>query len=64
MAGEGKAGQNPYVGIAAVVGGITVGMMALILLWAEGSEWIIVPVVLCMTLFGIMLGYYASKDKN
>ena len=34
MSSEGKTSHNPYVGIAAVVGGITVAMIAMILFHA------------------------------
>ena len=64
MSDQQKKEPPPYVGIAAVVGGITIGMIAMILLWAEGSEWIVVPVVACMSLFGSVLGYYAGKNNE
>ena len=64
MSDQQKKEPPPYVGIAAVVGGITIGMIAMILLWAEGSEWIVVPVVAFMSLFGSVLGYYAGKNNE
>ena len=61
MSSEDKGKNSPYVGIAGVIGGITIAMIAMILIFAENDEWIIVPVVLFMSLFGTMLGYFASK---
>lgn len=53
--------SNPYMGIAAVIGGLTLIMIALIVLFVPDSSWIIVPVVIFMALLGMSLGKFASK---
>lgn len=54
-------GDNPQVAIGASVGGITLVMIIVIVLFAKGSEWIIPIVVGAMAFMGIMLGLFAKK---
>ncbi|MFW6230454.1 MAG: hypothetical protein ACOC32_00325 [Nanoarchaeota archaeon] len=58
-----KEKDDPFVGIAAVVGGTTIGMIALIVIFASQYAWVIGPVVLAMALMGIGLGYFRAKKK-
>ncbi|MFH1510843.1 MAG: phosphatase PAP2 family protein, partial [Candidatus Woesearchaeota archaeon] len=56
-----KQGKSPYPGIAGAVGGTTIAMIALVVVFASSQAWVILPIVLFMSLLGIMLGYFASK---
>jgi hypothetical protein len=58
-----KDEKNPLVGIAGVIGGTTIAMIALIVIFASSSAWVIAPVVVFMSLLGIMLGHFASRKK-
>lgn len=49
------------MGIAAIIGGLTLIMIALIVLFIPNSAWIIVPIVIFMALLGMSLGKFASK---
>lgn len=57
------AEKNPYVGIAGAVGGTTIAMIALIVIFANEHAVVIAPVVFCMALMGILLGFFASRKK-
>ncbi len=52
-----------FSGIAGAIGGTTIGMIAVISLWASYHAWVIVPVVGFMTLLGISLGYMQYKSN-
>ncbi len=58
-----KKEENPYVGIAGAVGGLTVAMVAIIAIFANQNIWVVAPVVASMSLLGILLGYFASKKR-
>ena len=55
--------KSPFVGIAGAIGGVTVAMVALIVIFSPGSAWVIAPIVFCMAVLGITLGYFASKKS-
>lgn len=59
-----KRSDDEFAGIAAVVGGTTTGMIALIVIFANHAAWIIAPVVAAMALMGIGLGYFKSIQKK
>lgn len=58
-----KEDKNPYPGIAGAIGGTTIAMIALIVIFASQYAWVTVPIIAFMSLLGIMLGYFASKKK-
>jgi hypothetical protein len=53
---------NPVAQVAGRIGGTTVAMIALIMIFGEGFRWVAFPVAFAMAIFGIFLGYYASKQ--
>ena len=59
---EEEDGGGPYTTIAAVVGGIALAMVALVVLFADQSAWIILPMVGFMAVLGVGLGYFASRE--
>ena len=58
-----KGDKNPQVGIAGAIGGTTIVMIALVVIFANVHAWVIAPIVGFMALLGIFLGYSASKKK-
>ena len=58
-----KEEKSDYVGIAGTVGAFSVALVALIVIFAKEWAWTIPLVVFCMCLLGIILGYYAKKQK-
>ena len=58
-----KSDDDAFVGIAAVVGGTTCGMIALIVIFVGESAWVAAPVALAMATMGIGLGYFRMKKK-
>ncbi|MFP4117603.1 MAG: hypothetical protein ACLFTR_01640 [Candidatus Woesearchaeota archaeon] len=57
-----KDESKDFSGIAGAIGGTTIGMIAVIVIWASYAAWIIIPVVGFMTLLGISLGYMQYKS--
>jgi hypothetical protein len=55
--------DDPIVSIAATISSLTVGMIALIVLFANLYAWTIPLVVLIMAVFGISLAYISKKYK-
>ncbi|MFH1132992.1 MAG: hypothetical protein V1735_00730 [Nanoarchaeota archaeon] len=55
--------QNPLVSIAGSVGGITVAMIALVVIFARDQAWVIAPIVVAMAFLGVMLGHFATKKR-
>lgn len=55
--------KNPMAGIAGVIGGTTIAMIALVLIFSPVNAWVIAPIVASMAVLGIFLGYFASKKK-
>ena len=53
--------KNQFVSIASSVGGITLAMVAVILVFANDHAWLVAPVVACMAFMGTMLGFFAKK---
>jgi predicted membrane channel-forming protein YqfA (hemolysin III family) len=66
MAKENKkdCAKNPYTGIAGVIGGTTIAMIALIVIFAPVYAWTVVLVVISMAILGIALGAFASKKNK
>lgn len=52
---------NKFVKIAGSIGGLMVGMAALVLIFAPNQAWILIYIVVAMAVMGIFLGYFASK---
>lgn len=53
--------DNPYVGISRSVATAGIVMTGLVLIIAPSAVWILGPVIGAMAIFGIALGYFASK---
>jgi len=53
--------ENPFVAIAGVCGGILIPLVAIILIFAKESAWLIAPIAASMAVMGIFLGYFESK---
>ncbi|MBN2454101.1 hypothetical protein JXB11_00995 [Candidatus Woesearchaeota archaeon] len=58
-----KENKNEFSSIAGTVGGVTVGMIALIVIFASENAWVIAPVVAFMAVMGMTLGYFASRKR-
>lgn len=56
------ATPHEYVGISRSVGLTSILMTLLVLLLSPASVWILGPVIGAMAIFGIALGYFASKN--
>ncbi len=56
--------KNPFVGIGASLGGISVAIVAIVLIFASSQAWVLAPVIGSLALLGIFLGYFASKKKK
>ncbi len=57
------AGQkgNPVVGIASVIGGISLCIVAVIAILAKEELWVVPWVAAALAIMGIVLGSFASK---
>jgi len=53
--------KNPFVGIGASLGGISVAIVAIVLIFASDQAWILTIIIPCLAVMGILLGYFASK---
>lgn len=58
-----KDQQNPYIAIAGTIGALTIGMIAVVLIFARDAAWTVAIIAPCMAFLGVMLGYFASKKK-
>jgi len=47
--------------IASSIGGITMVMVIMVLVFAKHELWILAPIVGFMSLFGVCMGYFVSK---
>ncbi len=56
--------RNPLGGTIGMVVGMTVAMIILILIFAREELWLITPIILAMSAFGIVLGWFANKLTN
>ncbi len=55
---------HPLVSLAGRIGGITIAMVALVVIFGpESGQWVILPIITGMVLLGLGLGYLASKKK-
>ncbi|MCC7469747.1 MAG: hypothetical protein IT284_01240 [Bacteroidetes bacterium] len=55
------ATPHEYVGISRSVGMTSIIMTLLVLLISPSSVWILGPIIGAMAIFGIAMGYFASK---
>ena len=53
--------KNHFVEISASTGGIILGALALILIFAKDQAWVAVPVSGFLVILGIVMGYLAVK---
>lgn len=58
-----KDQKNPYVGIAASLGGLFVAVVAIFAIFANSSIGSTVPIAFAFALLGIFLGHFASKKQ-
>ena len=56
--------SNPFVGIAGVIGGISVAMVAIIAILARDQLWIAPWIVLALAIMGMAPGFFASKASK
>lgn len=56
--------RNPFVGIAGVIGGISVAIVAVMAILAKDQFWAVPWVVGALALMGMVLGFFASKAPN
>jgi uncharacterized membrane protein SpoIIM required for sporulation len=54
---------NPFVGIAGTIGGISVGIVAVFVIFAQGFVVYSVPIIIALAIMGMMLGFFASRKK-
>ena len=55
--------KNAFVGIAGTTGGISVAIVALVLIFASNQVWILAPVIGSLALMGIFLGLFHYLKK-
>lgn len=53
--------EHPQLGIARSVSTASIIMTGLVIILAPNSVWILGPVIGAMAIFGIAIGYFASK---
>jgi hypothetical protein len=53
--------SNPVVGIASVLGGISLSIVAVIAVLAKDQLWVAAWIVAALAVMGIGLGFFASK---
>ena len=56
-----KSSVNPYMGIAGSIGGISVGIVALVAIFASDHMAAAAWIVGSLAAMGVALGYFASK---
>ena len=56
--------KDPIVGIAGAVAGASVGIVALVCIFAKDKAWILGPVVGALALMGIALGALHAKNRQ
>ena len=54
--------ESLYTEIVGITGGISIGVVAVIALFASESLWIAAPIVASLSVLGIIIGYLHSKD--
>ncbi len=54
---------SPFVGIGASLGGISIAIVALFLIFAKEYSAFTIPIVGFLALMGIFLGFFAYKKK-
>ncbi len=55
--------DNPFVGIARVVGAFSFLIVTLVVIFASEQAWVIAPVIGALALMGVVLGHFASKSQ-
>jgi hypothetical protein len=53
--------RNPVVGIASILGGISLCVVAVIAIFAREQLWVAIWIVAALAAMGIGLGFFASK---
>ena len=56
--------KNPVVGIAAVIGGISLCIVLVIAIFAKDQLSVAAWIVAALAVMGIVLGFFASKMSN
>ncbi len=56
--------KNPLVGIAAVIGGISLCIVAVVAIFAKAQLMVAVWVVAALAVMGIGLGFFASRRPD
>ena len=57
----GEQKTNPFVGIAGVIGGISLSIVVIVAVLAKDQLWVAAWIVAMLALMGIGLGFFASK---
>ena len=58
-----KDSSNPFVGIAGTIGGISVAIVAIFMIFAPSQGAYAVPIVIALAIMGAILGHQAMKKK-
>ena len=53
--------KNPFVSIAAAIGGISVAIVAIVMLFSPNQAWVLAPVISSLALMGVILGFFAYR---
>lgn len=56
-----KTKEDQSLAIAASLGGMSTGIVALCLIFAKDQAWILVPIIISLSTMGIFLGFFSSK---
>ena len=56
--------SNPVVGIASVIGGISLCIVAVIAIFAKDQLSVAPWIIAALAIMGIVLGFFASKMSN
>ncbi len=56
--------DDVFVEIAGVTGGISIGAIAVIAVFASESIWVAAPIVASLAILGIALGYFNYKKTE
>lgn len=54
--------STPLVKITSTIAGVTFLMVVMVLVFVKNELWIIAPIVGFMSLFGIFMGYFLTKQ--
>ena len=59
-----KESKNVNVQIAGTIGGLSVALVAINLIFASNYAWVSIFIVLFMVIFGIILASFENKKKK